>query len=200
MISDTQLGAKVKAELRKRMRGLRNTMPESACAERSRAICENLRALPAFQRARSVALFWPITTRHEVNVAQLHEELRARNVRVAYPAIDPDTGIMTFRFVEATTDLVERGYGFAEPAATSEEVSSIDFIVVPALAASTDGHRIGYGAGYYDRTLPRFRPATFAAVLYDFQLLIEVPHDERDYPVDMLVTDRKVLTVESNQE
>lgn len=200
MLTDTQLGAKVKAELRKRMRGLRNTMPESACAERSRAICENLRVLEVFQRAQSVALFWPITARHEVNVAQLHEELIARGVRVAYPAIDPETGIMTFRFVQATSDLVEQGYGFAEPDPSAEEAKALDFIAVPALAASTDGHRIGYGAGYYDRTLPRFRPATFAAVLYDFQLLIEVPHDERDYPVDMLVTDRKVLPVERTQE
>ena len=196
MLDDSQLGAKVKAELRKRMRGLRNTLPESACNERSRLICDKLRGLDAFQRAKSVALFWPIRARHEVDVAQLHDELVAKGVRVAYPAIDPETGIMTFRFVEATGDLVERGYGFAEPDASAEEVTAIDFVVVPALAASSDGHRIGYGAGYYDRTLPRFRPATFAAVLYDFQLLIEVPHDERDYAVDMLVTDRKVLPAE----
>lgn len=196
MLTDSQLGAKVKAELRKRMRGLRNTLPESACAERSRLICDNLRGLDAFQRAKSVALFWPIRARHEVDVALLHDDLVGKGVRVAYPAIDPETGVMTFRFVESTSDLVERGYGFAEPDAGAEEATTIDFIAVPALAASSDGHRIGYGAGYYDRTLPRFRPATFVAVLYDFQLLIEVPHDERDYPVDMLVTDRKVLLAE----
>lgn len=200
MITDTQLGAKMKAELRKRMRGLRKTLPETACAERSRAICENLRGIEAFKQAKTVALFWPIVARHEVDVAQLHAELTARGVRVAYPAIDPETNIMTFRFVEATSDLVERGYGFAEPDASAEEATSLDFIAVPALAVSADGHRIGYGAGYYDRTLPRFRPGVFAAVLFDFQLLIEVPHDERDYPVDMLVTDRKVLLAESPRE
>ena len=178
------------------MRGLRNTMPEGACAQRALAICENLRGIPAFQAAKTVALFWPITTRHEVNVATLHEELVQRGVRVAYPAIDPETNVMTFRFVNETSELVEAGYGFAEPPPSAEEATSLDFIAVPALAASTDGHRIGYGAGYYDRTLPRFRPGVFAAVLYDFQLLIEVPHDERDYPVDMLVTDRKILHVE----
>lgn len=200
MLSDVQLGAKVKAELRKRMRGLRNTMPESACDERSLAICENLRQMPTFQTAKSVALFWPIRARHEVDVATMHDELVRRGVRVAYPAIDPETNVMTFRFVSATSDLVERGYGFSEPDPAAEEATALDFIAVPALAASSDGHRIGYGAGYYDRTLPRFRPAVFAAVLFDFQLLIEVPRDERDYPVDWIVTDRKVIPAELSAE
>ena len=126
MLTDSQVGAKVKAELRKRMRGLRNTLPESACAERSRQICNQLRGLEAFQRAKSVALFWPIRTRHEVDVAVLHDELVAKGVRVAYPAIDAETNVMTFRFVHATADLVERGYGFAEPDVNAEEVVTLD--------------------------------------------------------------------------
>jgi 5-formyltetrahydrofolate cyclo-ligase len=68
---------------------------------------------------------------------------------------------------------------------------------VPALAADPRGHRIGYGAGYYDRALPSYVPpaATFV-VVFDFQLLAEVPCTEGDVPVDRIVTDARTLQAE----
>jgi 5-formyltetrahydrofolate cyclo-ligase len=65
---------------------------------------------------------------------------------------------------------------------------------VPALAIDPSGHRIGYGAGYYDRTLPRFAPPAIAiAVAFDFQLVSEVPATPSDVRVGWLATDARVL-------
>src|SRR3982751_2825390 len=84
---DEVIRRKVKAELRKRLRGLRKTTPADACAARSAKIVDALDAHPALANARSVALFWPIVERHEVDLRPLDARLRARGARIAYPAI-----------------------------------------------------------------------------------------------------------------
>ncbi|MDB4946777.1 MAG: 5-formyltetrahydrofolate cyclo-ligase [Labilithrix sp.] len=186
---------KVKAELRKRLRGVRKTTPLEACEARSAKIVERLEAHPALASARAVALFWPIVARHEVDLRALDTSLRARGVRVAYPSIDGDTGVMTFRFVDdLATEMIERGFGFEEPAADAPEATVLDVIVVPAIAIDPVGHRIGYGAGYYDRTLPRFAPpATTIAIGYDWQLVAEVPALPEDVACGHIVTDARTM-------
>jgi 5-formyltetrahydrofolate cyclo-ligase len=190
---------RVKTELRKRLRGLRAAMPAEACVARSARIVERLASLPVLANARAVALFWPIVARHEVDLRPLDASLRARGASVAYPAIDPETGAMTFRFVSDVSALEERGYGFCEPAASAPEAQrgELDVLVVPAIAVDPTGHRIGYGAGYYDRTIPSFSPpARTVGVAYDFQLVAEVPFTEYDVPLSFVVTDDRLIEPE----
>lgn len=193
---DDVLRRRVKAELRKRVRGLRAAAPASACGERSAKIVQLLETLDAMKAARRVALFWPMVERHEVDLRPLDEALRARGVRVAYPAIDPETHRMCFRFVESPTELEERGTGFREPAPSATECArgDLDLVVVPAIVLAPTGHRIGYGAGYYDRTISTVAPpAMTVGVGYDYQLLAEVPVTEGDIALDWIVTDARVL-------
>ncbi len=194
--AEEQLRRRVKGELRKRMRGLRKTLPASACAERSGRIVDRLCSMQPVSEARAVALFWPIEERHEVDLRPLDARLRERGVRVAYPAVDPETGAMTFRFVEHTDSMLEQGFGFREPPQDAPQASpgGIDVVVVPALAVDPTGHRLGYGAGYYDRTLPAFVPPAVAiAVAFDFQLLVEIPFTAGDVPAAWIVTDSRTL-------
>lgn len=191
---DDFIRVKVKAELRKRLRGVRKSTPLEACTERSLAIVARLVAHEALLAARTVGLFWPIVARHEVDLRTLDAALRARHVRVAYPAIDSDTGAMSFRFVDDVADLEERGFGFGEPSASAPEATALDVIVVPAIAVDPTGHRIGYGAGYYDRTLPRFAPpAVSIAVAFDWQLVAEVPAMPDDVRCRWVVTDTRTI-------
>jgi len=200
MVDEEQLLHRVKLELRKRMRGLRNTTPASACAARSEKIVERLRALGPLATAKAVALFWPIEGKHEVDLRPLDLELRERGVRVAYPSIDAETGVMTFRY-SLRSELEERGFGFAEPPPDADEAQALDAIVVPALGIDSRGHRLGYGVGYYDRTLPRFAPpAIKIGVAYDFQLLVEVPAFATDVPVDWVVTDARELDASADPD
>jgi 5-formyltetrahydrofolate cyclo-ligase len=188
------LRVRAKAALRKRARALRLTIPESAIAERSTKLRATLEALPEFALARSVALFHPIVDRHEVDLRPLDTLLRARGARVAYPSIDPESRVMTFRFASDPSALEERGLGFEEPPYDAEEARSLDVVLVPALQVDPAGHRIGYGAGFYDRTLPRFCPPAVAIVVaFDFQLIPDVPVTEGDVAVSVVVTDARVL-------
>src|ERR1017187_5590932 len=138
------LRRRVKAELRKRMRGLRKALPATAGAARSARIIERLVELEPIARAGAVALFWPIEERHEVDLRALDARLRERGVRVAYPAVDPETGAMTFRFVEHPDAMLEQGFGFREPAMREAEAApgDVDVVVVPALAVDPRGPRI----------------------------------------------------------
>ena len=195
---DDVIRVRVKAELRKRIRGVRATMPLEACAKRSAKIIARLEAHPAVKSARSIALFWPIVLRHEVDLRALDTTLRARGVSVAYPSIDSETHAMTFRFA-ATESLEERGLGFSEPDATAREVArgDLDVLIVPAIAIDPAGHRIGYGAGYYDRTIPNFAPPAVAiGVAFDFQLVAEVPFTPHDVRLAHVVTDEREMVAE----
>jgi 5-formyltetrahydrofolate cyclo-ligase len=106
---------------------------------------------------------------------------------------------MSFRFVEQTGSMLEQGLGFREPSQDAPEASpgTLDAVIVPALAVGPMGHRLGYGAGYYDRTLPAFAPpAVTVAVAFDFQLLAEIPFTAGDVAVSWIVTDTRTLRAE----
>jgi 5-formyltetrahydrofolate cyclo-ligase len=191
------LRRRVKTELRKRMRGLRKALPERACIEKSQRIVQSLACLEPIAKANTVALFWPMQDRHEVDLRPLHGLLQNRGARVAFPAMEVEAGAMSFRFVTDLETMGEHVLGLREPfhehpAAAFDE---LDVIVVPALAIDPRGHRIGYGGGYYDRALPRFAPrATAVGVAFDFQLVVEVPDTPTDAAVGWIVTDARVLS------
>ncbi|MCL2779317.1 MAG: 5-formyltetrahydrofolate cyclo-ligase [Polyangiaceae bacterium] len=198
LASDEFLRAQVKVALRKRMRGVRKAMPAEACERRSAAIVARLLELQVFEGAiekrGTVGLFWPILSRHEVDLRSLDMALRARGVAVAYPAIDSATNVMTFRITSHSLQLSDQGYGFLEPLASAPQATKLDIIIVPALAVDPAGHRIGYGAGYYDRALAALAPpAATVAVAYDWQLIAEVPATDGDVAVQWVVTDTRVL-------
>lgn len=188
---DDVLRHRVKAEIRKRLRGLRRTTPALACAERSARIVERLQDLPVVHAARRVALFWPMEERHEVDLRPFDVWLRAQGRTVAYPSILP-THEMVFRTVTDIGVMQPHALGFMEPAEGSI-ATDLDLVVVPAIAIDPSGHRIGYGAGYYDRFLATHGPAASIGVAFDFQLVMEVPATTDDIAVQWIVTDRRTL-------
>lgn len=195
-----QLAARAKAQIRNRMRSTRQAYPAPVAAAKSRAICENLLELSPLVEARSVALFAPLLERREVDLTALAEELLGKGVALYYPFLDPTpSGFRTgFRKVLRLEELSDRGQKFPEPHPEAPEASrgDIEIVVVPALAVAADGHRVGYGMGYYDATLPDVAPPALCVVVaYDFQLLAELPAEPHDRPCDWVVTDRRTLRV-----
>ena len=183
---------RAKAELRKRLRALRQTTPANACAKRSERIVERLLELEPMAHAARVALFWPIEERHEVDLRPLDRTLRDRGATVFYPSVDEETRVMTFR-AAAPNELTLGALGFRGAPSAAPEATALDVIVVPALALDAQGRRLGYGAGFYDRTLGRFAGAVTVGVAYDFQLLAEVPALGGDVSVAWVVTDVRTL-------
>lgn len=196
LFPDEVIAVKVKAELRKRMRGLRRAAPAASCEGRSAKIRERVLALPEVSAARTIALFYPIEGRNEVDLRPLDEALRALGKTCVYPSIDPDTNVMTFREVASIEAMDERGKGFREPGPDAPEVVRPDVIVVPALAVAPTGHRLGYGAGYYDRAIVQAAGAFTVVVAYDYQLLMDVPTLPHDVACRFVVTDTRAFAAE----
>lgn len=169
-------------------------MPKSGIERRSRAIVTRLLGLPILQRARAVALFYPMEAKNEVDLRDLDASLRARGVKLGYPSIDPTTRIMTFRDPGDPSTMEVRGMLAAEPTHGAPEVTDLEVIVVPALLVDPRGYRIGYGAGFYDRTLPRYcPPAISVGVAFEFQVAAELPLGPHDVACDMIVTDTAIV-------
>jgi len=184
------LRRQAKAALRKRLRALRNSLPEKARAARSQRIVERVLASAPFERAKVVGLFWPMLERNEVDVRPIDAAAREEGKLVCYPFLQSESE-MTLLWADPSS-LEERGHGFAEPPEQATEAKASDelLVIVPALAVDPTGQRIGYGKGFYDRLLARICPPAFAlAVAYDFEVVPEVPRAEHDRAVDMVITD-----------
>lgn len=188
----------MKSEVRSSMTRARVMTPKPQRAAASAAIAARVLELPEWARARTVALFAPILRKGEVDTAELHRAATAAGKAVAYPVLVGDSPLledcsMSFRFVDDLGALAERGRGFPEPPRDGPEVEALDLVIVPALAFDPAGYRLGYGAGFYDRALPRLGGCTKVGVAYDFQLVMELPRAPHDVPVHVVVTDQRVV-------
>lgn len=197
-----ELVERAKKQLRTRMRSLRSAHPAASLAARNEKIVAGVAALDAFREARSVALFHPLLDRNEVDVRPLDALAREANKLVYYPGVRVDAGgarHSDFRLTASAGDLADRGRRFWEPPSEAKSAvrGDLDLLVVPALAVALSGHRLGWGAGFYDAALPDFRPPARAVIVaYDFQLLAEVPNVPHDVPCDFVVTDGRSVIVE----
>jgi 5-formyltetrahydrofolate cyclo-ligase len=127
----------------------------------------------------------------EADPAPLLESLRARGHTVVLPRVVGRGKPLEFHRYEAGAPLVPGGFGLLQPA-RDWPIIDPDILAVPLLAFDGEGYRVGYGAGFYDRTLARLRAARdVVAVGFAFaaQEFPEVPHDENDQRLDWIVTE-----------
>lgn len=181
---------RAKALMRKRFRSHRRGLTSAAAARRSARIVERLLTVEVVADAASVASFWPMLARKEVDLRAAHDAWREAGKTVVYPRIH-DEGPMTWHAIESEDDFEQHPMGFMQP--TSPEAPAPGLIVVPGIAFDARGHRIGYGGGFYDRTLAAFPEVPTVGVAYHFQLAGDLPDTPGDVPVDMIVTDEDVL-------
>lgn len=121
--------------------------------------------------------------------------LRRRGAKVAYPRIE-SAGVLGVHLVDHELDLVAGPFGLAQPreAAPLAHLFLIDVVIVPGVAFDACGARLGYGGGYYDRLLPQLRPDCLRIGLaFDQQILPDVPAEEHDAKVDLIVTPSRVI-------
>ena len=137
----------------------------------------------------AVSGFWPM--RSEVDVRPLMFALRQKGARLALPAILDRTTIV-FRELVRGAQMVEMGFGTYGP---GEEADVLDpvLMLVPLAAFDARGHRIGYGAGYYDRAIERLREKgirpRLIGIAFDCQLVEEVPNQDHDVQLDEILTE-----------
>ena len=168
-------------------------------------------ALPAAERAKAAEIiatrpfpvamnagmivsgFMPLKT--EINPLPLMRSLAAQGARLALPAIDGRGKPLIMRAFAFGDELASGQWGIREPKADAPEVAP-DILLVPLLAFDRTGHRIGYGAGYYDMTIARLRsvkPVIALGIAYAAQEVPEVPTTPRDERLDLVLTEHEVI-------
>jgi 5-formyltetrahydrofolate cyclo-ligase len=127
----------------------------------------------------------------EADPAPLLDLLREARHRIALPRVVGRGKPLDFHLYEAGAQLVPGGFGLSEPDRGWPKVDP-DVLAVPLLAFDTNGYRVGYGAGFYDRTLSRLRATKTvlaAGFAFSVQEFAELPHDEYDQKLDWMVTE-----------
>lgn len=179
------------------MRARLAAISSSEALAAGRAIDERLCLLPAWQRARWIALF--VSQPDEIATNALIERA-SRAQKLVLPRI-VGRRELEFRAVADHTDLSPGAFGIPEPQTRCPEVQldERDLVVVPGLAFDRSGGRLGRGAGYYDRALARLiasgRRPIVAGVGFSFQQIERVPMTAHDVRVDLVVTDIETLEV-----
>ena len=173
-----------KKELRDAIRAKKRAMTPEEIEERSAQLGELLAGSPAYREADTIYGYLPYN--QEVRTVPMLERALLEGKRVAVPKVYGEE----MRFIYLT-DLsrVAKGYsGIPEPIADGPAADDPRALVLmPGLAFDRQGHRIGYGGGFYDKFLAREPEHPTIALCYDFQLLPELETEEFDIPVDTVL-------------
>jgi 5-formyltetrahydrofolate cyclo-ligase len=142
-----------------------------------------------------VSLYYPINS--EIDTKPLAAALIERGYRIALPVVVTKRGPLKFRAFRDGDPLIEGRYGIMTPAADAPETHPM-LVVTPLLAFARNGARLGYGGGFYDRTLAELRAkGDVLAVGYAFgaQEVDRMPTSSKDQRLDWIVTEREAIEV-----
>jgi 5-formyltetrahydrofolate cyclo-ligase len=184
--------AALKKELRARAQAHREAMGEAAREAASAAIARAIENFPAFGSARVVLAFMamrgevdllPLMGRHAEKAWGIPRIVRSPAPHIVFHNYDPQR-------------LVMHAYGMLEPSERLLQIEpgTVDLVLVPGLAFSPGGHRLGYGGGYYDRYLPTAERAVRVGIAYRVQVVEDIPYHAADQKMHYLVTEDGIWT------
>ena len=186
--------AAAKLALRDQLLTARRRRPLAEVGEAARAIAEHVLAAPEVRRAATVACY--VSVGGEPGTSVLLDRLLDTGKRVVLPVLLPDNDLDWAAYT-GPGSVVPARRGLLEPAGPPlgvEAVATADAVIVPGLAVSPTGMRLGRGGGSYDRALARVPVGTFTCVLlYAEETGVDVPAEPHDRPVVAAATPAGIL-------
>lgn len=183
-----------KRALRADLRERRQLLSESQRAEAATAIARRLDELVDSLGARSVSCFLSTTT--EPGTREFVSAAVRRGIRVLLPITRAD-GLLDWAVATDDDEIAEGLYGLPEPTGDvlgPIAVNDVDLMIIPAAAVDRTGMRMGWGRGYFDKTIGSMEkcPPVYA-VVYDSEILDSLPREVHDQPVTGVVTPTQTL-------
>lgn len=170
--------------LRQNFRARRDALSPEGRASKSILICQHLVAHARALKARRVALFAAVGS--EVRLDHALQALTGAGTACVLPrVVQPERPL---EFAAATGPLRLGSWGVAEPLGPTVPLAGIDLVVVPGLVFDAQGYRLGYGQGYYDRTLAGYAGRT-VGVAFALQVTETLPRAPHDVPVQAVITE-----------
>ncbi|VGO20123.1 5-formyltetrahydrofolate cyclo-ligase [Pontiella sulfatireligans] len=186
-----------KQQLRSTIAAKRKMLDADWIEDASAKAIENLQSLPAFQSAKTVALYMAIGG--EVRLEPLFAECWRLGKTTCIPVFNSSTRLYEMAEITENTRFETGNYGIPEPVAPNPvAIQEINLMVVPGVAFDASGNRLGRGGGYYDRLLDGFS-GDIVAVAFDFQILPQIPCDSYDRPVQIIATETKNIKVRNER-
>jgi 5-formyltetrahydrofolate cyclo-ligase len=186
-------------ELRQQLRQQRRALPPTLRAQLSQTICQHICRDRAYQRAQHIALY--LATDGEVDVSYLIRDAWQRGKQVYLPVLGlRHTGRLWFVPFAAGDALYWNRFGIAEPVHHQRDryqpLRRIDLVVLPLVGFDMQGHRLGMGGGFYDRSLAHRARASqhwhrprCCGVAFDMQQLAQIESHPWDVPLDTIATE-----------
>ena len=180
-----------KKEIRSRLKKQRDLLGADECHNMSHDIYKRLMVSELDRDYDNILLYSAI--RNEVNTDEYFAYLINKAKRIYYPRVSGNT--MSFYRVISLDELNCGSFNIKEPDMTKEytQTDGRALMIVPGLAFSDTGYRIGYGKGFYDRYLSTDNTFIKAALAFDFQLLEAIPYEKHDLKLDYIITQTQFI-------
>lgn len=163
-----------------------------AKAEKEQLIYQRLFESKAWQAAKSIGV--TLSMVHELNTQPIIDRAFSENKVVAVPKTYPDRR-MQFIQIREDSLFTTSTFGVKEPKNEDAYQHALDLLLVPGVVFHSEGYRVGFGGGYYDRYLATFKGQT-ASVLFEEQLRSDWQPEAFDLPVTILITDKTQMEVQ----
>ncbi len=182
-----------KQEIRAAARQRRALIPAEQRKEMDAQIADNVRRLYQYKSAKTVLIY--VSTAIEIDTIKIIENAWADGKKVAVPRCIPGTRGMEFHYINSMSELSPGSFSVLEPDAQSPIVTDFTgcLMILPAITVDSEGYRLGYGKGYYDRYMSQFNG--FSAVLcYSSELVSRLYRGRFDRPSSAIITEKRIKT------
>lgn len=181
-----------KSEARKEVVQRRTEIPPGDIKQKTKLIIDRLAATDEFVYAKNIYCY--INSRPgEVDTRSLITFMEGWGKTIILPKLNKHSKSFRRAYFIGWDHIVKNSEGYWEPkVGADDDMSDIDLIIVPALAVSRFGHRVGYGGGYYDKLLKQtFAPKIVLA--FEFQVFDYIESSIHDIRVDKIITERRII-------
>ncbi len=185
-----------KQAIRKRLLNERKLLSQQAILGKSKIIADKLRNFDKYQQSENIMLY--VATKKEVQTQEVIESAQKDNKKIFIPLINRGkSDLIPALIYDFKKELVLGSLGIYQPREEFYRLYSpkiLDLVIVPGVAFTGQGNRLGRGGGYYDRFLTKVRENTYSVALaFEMQIVDQIPKDENDIPVDFIITEKRII-------
>jgi 5-formyltetrahydrofolate cyclo-ligase len=186
----------MKQTLKQKILQKRKSLSKEKITEKSRLIRKNLYSLEEFKKAKNILFY--VSFGNEVGTRKTIKDLLAKKEKkVIVPYVLKNYPILQVSELKDFNWLEPKTFGIPEPKELYIREFShkkLDLVIIPGIVFDKKGYRIGYGHGYYDRFLKTLnKNVKKVGLAFELQLVDEIPEEKHDVPVDIVVTEKRVL-------
>ena len=186
----------MKQTLKQEIMEKRKALSKNEVMEKSNKIKENLFSLPEFKEAKNIMFY--VSFNKEVNTQKIIKGLLGKK-NVVVPYVVKRNPILQLSELKSFSELEPKTLDILEPKENfirEFSYKKLDLVIVPGIVFDKDGHRIGYGYGYYDRFLKKLnKNVKKIGLAFELQVADNIPEERHDVPVDFVITEERVLRV-----